>query len=318
MMSARSMEDEAVALPQGNATDAHDIGTVMYLAYGGRDYVDEAIFSLLTAAYFEPFKTGRVRYLVYTDQPEAFASLEGVVVVRIDDHTLREWLGGGDYVHRRKLMSIVTALEACRGKLAFIDTDTYFRKSPAHLFDRIGPGRSCLHLLENILGLSRSSHSRKIRDSLARQPFHWADGSKALPGTQSEMWNSGVIGLDYSDITVIREALRLSDQIWSDTRKHNCEQFAVGAAAGRMTSISPAWDIVYHYWPKFLKRSFRSQLQQSLAAMSALPVHLRPEAAFRSQPRATVLQRVKLLKQPAKYGVARIGRSAYAVAHHLR
>ena len=109
----------------------------MYLAYGKSQYVYEAIFSLLTAAYFEPFDTGRIRYVVYTDQPEAFETLEGVILVPIKTK-LGEWLDGSDYIHRCKPMAIIEALETYKGKVAFVDTDTYFKRSPMHIFDRIG------------------------------------------------------------------------------------------------------------------------------------------------------------------------------------
>ncbi|WP_306751811.1 hypothetical protein [Paracoccus actinidiae] len=318
-MSSQSFKgNQASAAARSENTNHEYIGTIMYLAYGKSQYVYEAIFSLLTAAYFEPFDTGRIRYVVYTDQPEVFATLEGVILVRINKTKLEEWLDGSDYVHRRKLMAIVEALKTYKGKLAFIDTDTYFKRSPMRIFDRIGAGRSCLHLLEHLLCLSRSSDARKIRDSFKRYPFTWSDGSKASLGGDSEMWNSGVIGFDYSDIGVLREGLRLSDHLWEYSQVNTCEQFSIGVAARQMTSVSLTWDVVFHYWPKFLKQPFRVKLEKDLPEILALPAHLRPQAAFRARLKATPLQWLKLLKQPTKYAVARIGRSAYGILQHLR
>lgn len=312
------IENHASAMVHGEGTDHQYVGTIMYLAYGNGPYVSESIFSILTAAYFEPFETGRIRYVVYTDQPEAFAALEGVILVRINEAKLGEWLDGSDYIHRRKLMAIIEALETYKGKLAFIDTDTHFQRSPMHIFDRISSGHSCLHLLEYILCLTRSSNAKKIRDSLKRHPFMWGDGRKASLDGGSEMLNSGVIGIDYSDIGVLREGLRLSDHLWKYTQAHNCEQFAIGVAARQMTSVSLTWDVVFHYWPNFLKQPFRVRLEKTLAEILALPAHLRPQAAFKARLKVTPLQWLKLLKQPAKYAVARIGRSAYGILQHLR
>ena len=41
--------------------DPQYAGTLLYLAYGKGQHIKEAVFSLLTAAHFEPFGTGRVR-----------------------------------------------------------------------------------------------------------------------------------------------------------------------------------------------------------------------------------------------------------------
>jgi hypothetical protein len=282
----------------------------VYLAYGRGPHIDEAIFSLLTAAYFEPFGTGRVRYVVYTDQPEAFAALDGITLVQVDQAKLDGWLEGTDYVHRRKPMAMIEALETYKGKLAFIDSDTCFQRSPARIFDRIGPGRSCLHLMENILRLTGDASAKMIWDSLEEHPFTWSDGSTAELSGDSEMWNSGVTGFDYSDIGVLREGLRLSDHLWERSRAHNCEQFAIGIAARRMTSVSITRDVVFHYWPGFLKEPFRARLAANLGAILALPPLLRPQAAFKARARATPLQ---WLKQQTKYGLRRIGRPTHGL-----
>ena len=317
MPSQNFRESQVSAAAYTEDTNPQYVGTMMYLAYGSGPYASEAVFSLLTAAYFEPFESSRIRYVVYTDQPGAFAALEGVILAPINKAKLEEWLDGSDYIHRCKLMAIIEALETYKGKLAFVDTDTYFQRSPMHIFDRIGSGRSCLHVLESIIGLTRSSSAGKIRESFKRHPFTWGDGSKALLGGDSEMWNSGVIGFDYSDIGVLREGLRLSDHLWEHTRAHNCEQFAIGVAARKMTSVSLTWDVVFHYWPKFLKQPFRVRLEETLAETLALPAHLRSQAAFRARLKATPLQRLKLLRQPTKYVIARISRPVYGILQHL-
>jgi hypothetical protein len=298
------------AVPHPGNTGRQYIGTLVYLAYGNGPHIQEAVFSLLTAAHFEPFGTGRIRYVVYTDQPEAFSTLEGVTLIQVDQAKLDEWLEGSDYIHRRKPMAMIEALEAYKGKLAFIDSDTCFQRSPARIFDRIGPGRSCLHLMENTLRLTDDASAQMIWDSFDDHPFTWSDGTKAALSGDSEMWNSGVTGFDYSDIGVLREGLRFSDHLWTHSRAHNCEQFAIGIAARRMTSVSATGDIVFHYWPGFLKEAFRAQLADTLPAILALPPLQRPEAAFKARAKATPLQ---WLKQTTKYALRRMGRPTHGL-----
>lgn len=289
--------------------DSRYAGTLLYLAYGKGQHINEAVFSLLTAAHFEPFGTGRVRYVVYTDHPEAFAALAGVTVMRIDKVKLDAWLEGSSYKHRRKLMVIIEALERYRGKLAFVDTDTCFQRSPMLLFDRIGPGRSCLHVAEKNLRLASDRITRKIRDGIHNHPFTWSDGTKAVLHNHSKMWNSGITGFHHSDIDVLRESLRLCDHLWTQTRVHTCEQLAVGMAAERTTTIFSAWDIVFHYWPKTLKLPFQDHLESVLPPILALQPHLRPKAAYDARLKVTPGQ---WLRQKAKYLVVHVGQPAYA------
>lgn len=295
--------------------DPRYAGTLLYLAYGKGRHISEAVFSLLTAAHFEPFGTGRVRYVVYTDHPEAFAALEGITVLQVDKVKLDTWLEGSDYTHRRKLMVIIEALEKYRGKLAFVDSDTCFQCSPMLLFDRIGPGRSCLHVAEKNLCLASDQITRKIRAGFRNYPFTWSDGTKAVLHNHSKMWNSGITGLHHSDIGVLHESLRLCDHLWQQTRVHTCEQLAVGMAAERTTTISPAWDVVFHYWRKTLKLPFQDRLESLLPPILALPPHLRPTAAYAVRLKVTPLQ---WLRQKARYLVVHIGQPAYASFKSLK
>ena len=295
--------------------DPQYAGTLLYLAYGKGQHIKEAVFSLLTAAHFEPFGTGRVRYVVYTDHPETFAALEGVTVLRIDKAKLDAWLEGSDYTHRRKLMVIIEALEKYRGKLAFVDTDTCFQRSPMLLFNRIGSGRSCLHVAEKNLRLASDRITRKTRDGIRNHPFTWSDGTKAVLRNHSKMWNSGITGFHYSDIGVLHESLRLCDHLWQQTRVHTCEQLAVGMAAERTTRIFSAWDVVFHYWHKTLKLSFQDRLESLLPPILALQPHLRPKAAYDARLKVTPVQ---WLRQKAKYLVVHVGQPAYASLKSLK
>ena len=260
--------------------------TIMYLSYGNGAHVAEIKFSLLTAFRFLPSRTPGYRYVIYTDSPHNFAGYD-VEIRTLTQDNLTSWLGGGDYIHRRKTLAILDALERFPGNVAFVDADTYFRRSPAELFKRIGPGRTCLHVEEASVATAGDPSNETLKDGLIAGSFV-DDSGRAIVFTNADaMWNSGVVGINSADRKRLAQAIPLMDQLWRSIRVFHVEQFATCHVL-KATKISECRDIIFHYWPPFLKDKFDRALPAIISELEALPPTRRYERAYACRPRVAL------------------------------
>lgn len=241
--------------------------TLVYLAYGRDEIFEQTLFSVLSLMYHCGPGLENSRVAVYTDEPERFAALP-VKTIKLTSVQLNEWLGGSDYIHRRKTCVIIDALDRFGGKVAFIDSDTWFRASPARIFNRVGQGRACFHICEGFISATGTPFDKALVRQLEIVPLSLRSGEQVrVKGVR--MWNTGVVAIDVADRELMVEALALSDAIWHTAdplgaygkKIHHAEQFATGYAF-RDCRLSEAADCVYHYWPSEAKQSFGARLPQ--------------------------------------------------------
>ena len=255
-----------------SARGASPSKTVLYLSYGLGPHVDETRYSLLSAFALAP-AGGDLRYVVYTDHPDLFADLPVEVRV-IEPWELEAWMGGLDYVHRRKSAVMADALARFPGSVAFVDCDTYYLRSPRVIFDRIAPEKACMHLQEARLLESGTAVDRAISLLVTEHVFSDVDGRPYDISPDAMMWNSGVIGLDGRDARLMHEVLHLIDQMWiamkrlkvearCDCHVHHIEQFATGIVLQSIL-LKETNDVVFHYWLRSLRDPFRACLPELL------------------------------------------------------
>ena len=285
--------------------------TIMYLSYGKGPHVAEAQFSLATAFRLLPARTPGYRYVVYTDDPAPFVDL-GVEIRLIEAAELSAWLGPSDYPHRRKIMSIIDALERYGGDVAFVDSDTWFRKSPKRLFSRIGPGKTCFHVWEGKVSQSKQwADNALIKALAASDPILDLSGKPLPMSGESPMWNTGVFGINVADLERFKSVLGVVDQLWEVSKMMHVDQFASGIVMSS-NRYRQSIDIVFHYWPWYLKDRFREELPAILDELSRLPPERRPQAAFERRVRATPAQVVK------HYGRRAMRAVGLAVTGHIK
>ena len=281
--------------------------TLVYLCYGRGPHVFETTFSLLSAFRFPSQEQCRHQYVIYTDDPESFIEL-GVELVILDAATLGAWMGKGGYIHRRKTMTIIDALNRFPGAVVFVDSDTYFLKPPARLFDKVGPGLCRLHILEARLLESGTRINRAISEVIDRNTFRDLSGRSFNISPNATMWNSGVLGVHSSEAYLIEEALNLIDQIWPKLQNnplsvHTVDQLAYSYFLER-NRVSESYDIVYHYWPANLRAPFRHRLPEILASGKGSPLKERGQIAFAERPQTETLRKVKM---GVRAGLRRLG-----------
>lgn len=245
---------------------------LLYFCYGAREIYDQAIYSILSLLHVCGGPPRDWRIVVYCDRPDAFGPLP-VETVALDDAMLDAWLGGSNYIHRRKTCAIIDALERFGGRVVFIDSDTWFKRAPRRLLRRVGPGRACFHICEGFLRSTGTPVDDALARQLANNRYSLPSGEAIKVDARTRMWNTGVVGVDASDLPLVRDALTLSDAIWRDAdpagaygkKIHHAEQFATGYAL-RHSRLGEAVDTVYHYWPAPAKAAFGALLPELVSS----------------------------------------------------
>jgi len=272
--------------------------TLVYLSYGGHPVqVAETTYGVLSARRAVGAQPG-TDVLLYTDHPSLYEGLP-VGLRPISPEELAAWAGPDGYLHRRKLEVVADALASTGGPVVFVDSDTWFRKPAGRLFERIGPGRTVLHLLEGTLEQGRAPDrelAAQLDAQLGAGGATDADGRGAPLSGRSPMWNSGVVGVHPADSDLVAEALRLTDEVYAQhDGLFTVEQLATGHAFAQGATVSPSSDVVYHYWHDLVREPFRRRLPSLLAETAGLPLEERLEVLHRARPRLVGRERARFL-----------------------
>lgn len=283
------------------------IDQLVYLSLGEGRHVDELRFALLSAARFRTEGAGwSIR--VYTDRPDLFVDAPADVR-SVTAETASEWAGPHGYVYRGKILALADALaDPGTERAAIIDGDTYFTKSPTHLFSRIGPGRTMVHRRE---GRPYPPEVAALRTVLTQYTPVDSTGSSWRITETEPLWNSGVVGMHRSDAGFCAEALDLNDQLLDHgfgERSHTAEMVAFGVVLDRRSRIKECFDVLTHYWPAAIRGPFLLRLRDAWSDPS-----LAPDAAFAQlwehRPRESRKERTKLwIKRVAAKGGVELGR----------
>lgn len=227
--------------------------TIAYLLYGNRrEYHLELTYSVLSATHFLRQKADGIQIVLITTAAGRRDDLP-VRHLIIDDAEMDRWTLGGTYTHAAKYEALVRAMDEFRGRVLLIDTDTYFFEHPGTLFERIGPGRALMCDTDAPLG----AHGY-WSDLLAKVdgPIAGYDVNAASP-----MFNSGVVGVDWSIRSKIDDVHDLMNGLLAIEPVFNIEQYAFSAVLGAHASLSVCPYSVKHYWG-FDRRFVHAQLDE--------------------------------------------------------
>lgn len=220
---------------------------IAYLLYGDdKKYELEALFSILSVLRFLNNTNDEIPISIISDSYREFVchlpSKQPIEQIIYSQAELAEWTQGGAYRHRIKPCALIKALDYYRMPVILVDTDTYFVDHPVRLIERVTPERSVMHQFEYLI--ADEPHWRSIVAKLGDGMQY--DGINL--SRQSPMFNSGVIGIDYSNRSLLDKSLNLLDTLHTWSPIFNIEQFAMGAVLNQHTSLSLSDDIVKHYW----------------------------------------------------------------------
>ncbi|MEZ0166402.1 hypothetical protein AB2L27_16695 [Kineococcus sp. LSe6-4] len=266
---------------------------LVYLCYGEGPIVAETEFSIVSSFRLDPEPAHEV--VVYTDHPEHFAHLP-VRVEPLSAETLAAWSGPDGYAHRRKLECVAHALREATGRVVFVDGDTWFRRPPRELFERVDARHALMHVRENTLRASRIDYNVELADHLSTHRFEDSTGRPYDFTADPPSWNSGVIGLLPEHAPLVREALGLLDRLQpAGLRLHTLEQFALGIALEQALTVREAIDVVYHYWQTEIRHPAAGRVQATLERTRGADLPTRARALHRVRPRAHGRRRARAL-----------------------
>ena len=216
--------------------------TLLYLLYGdSREYHLELTYSIVSAVrHLTPAEN--VRIVLMTDRDGRRDDLPVEHLIFTADE-FAGWTDNGRYKHAAKGHAYLAALDHLRGKVALVDTDTYFRRSPSELFKRIS-STALMHADEGTLEDQWPGYWDKIVEHFGTSGL---DGFRITP--KSRMFNSGVIGTcsEYHRERLNHVPLLIDRMFEVDPRVHNIEQFAYSLALGNF-GINSCKDVLRHYF----------------------------------------------------------------------
>lgn len=234
---------------------------LLYLVFGAETYHQEAVFSIASAlACLRETPAAKLDIQVLTDNPEPYRRLP-VKIVPLDKTTRERWSEPHGYHFRTKHAALRERLSHAETAL-LIDTDTFFRRSPIALFERIRPGTLLCNELYGAYGANRENLLYTALADILRERQLADDAMPTL--------NSGVIGLHRNDIGILDRSLALMDEYFPLARgAFTLEEFCLSLAAYRKLQVEQCTDLIHHYWSR--KLLFRAKVSAWLTKHGAHP-----------------------------------------------
>ena len=223
---------------------------LVYLVYGGDDYYNEALYSLLS--YYKYHEVNENRIILYTDNSCFFKKHlpEDVIYVAIYEAKINEWKGSINFVHRVKVKVLQDAAEKFYGSFLYLDTDTYFERNVTELFSMINNGDIVFDRCEGRLIDNPGGIARKMRKFLKKEN-RFTIASESEPVVIDEtftVWNAGIIGFNSSIAKELLKVEQLVDVLYSKNQLFIMEQIAFSYFFQKIKDPLPAESYIHHYW----------------------------------------------------------------------
>lgn len=211
------------------------------LAYGHeRRLHREATIALLTIKEFAP---PAAEVMVVTDQPSMYGWMTGYITVdAITTAVLDEWRGPSGDRFRPKIETL-RRLHGGDTDAVLVDTDTMARGSLTPLVTHLRSGGFILHEREYRISDPPRRGDRRLKYEIAGH--HW---SGIAAGSDTWMWNGGVIGASGRHPDVVARTLTAFDQMRQASRHFALEQLAYSIVFPAYGPVRAATDCFIHYW----------------------------------------------------------------------
>jgi len=220
---------------------------LLYIVFGEKKgYYSGAKFSILTflnwIVHDDP-----VEIVVLTEYPNEFKSYP-IKVFPISKEQKNDWSLNGKYhfrIKNRGMAYVMDQLELTRqDKILFLDTDTYFNKSPLRLFDLIQKNIALFYLNEGLI-YNRKRFQIYI-DHLENKEIK-IDNDVYKLSRESAMWGSLMVGL----MPNMRQSLDWADKLMrvliDVVPAHTIEPFTLAESLLRKYKIAEGKEYVSLY-----------------------------------------------------------------------
>ncbi len=216
--------------------------------YGKKRILQEAKFCVLSLLKFIKDDTN-YSIILYTDNNTFFDDIKDHVVFEpMLPEMVQQWKGEHNFVHRVKVMMLLDFVSKYEGKFLYLDSDTWFTKSPQQLFEAIDAKNAILHLPEAQLKSNANPIIKKIHRFVKENIFTLSNGEEVQIPLDYFMWNAGVIGLTTQAKPVIEKVLELTDKMLLAYQKHVMEQLAFSYYLQKEFTPHRSDDVIAHYW----------------------------------------------------------------------
>lgn len=223
---------------------------LVYLVYGGEDYNNEALYSLLSYYNFHTVDENQV--VLYTDDAAFFKQHlpTGVIYRELDKQTIAEWKGEFNYVHRVKVKALQDIAVNYSGNILSVDTDTYFKGNVASLFEEITKGHIVFDKCEGRLIDNPGGIARKTRAFLKKENrFSLPSSSEIITIDETlTVWNIGVTGLSTAAAEMLVKTEQLIDVLYGKYQFYVMEQIAFNSIFRQKGVPIAAENYIHHYW----------------------------------------------------------------------
>ena len=221
----------------------------------GEMYNKQCLFAILSLLklYDTSFPESMQIY-IYTDQPDFFSLIEEnypVTLIFVDQKIIKKWSNGQNYFLLNKISLIKEFLESHKGNMIYADTDVIFKKKLESTFRKISNGQYVLHLREEKLS---SRGNRHFLSSFVGKNFTLNSGGRIKIDKDSEMWNSGLIGVSSENSVIVDDVLDLCIQMLPHSSSRFLEQLSFSIVLKGAGKLVGDHSKLIHYWWK--KKSF--------------------------------------------------------------
>jgi hypothetical protein len=244
---------------------------LIYVAFGGRDYQNEVLWSLLSLFQYHPEPQFSIH--IFTDD---LTYLQQHVPVKIEWHPLQPeqitlWKGQMDYPYRVKIKVIQNCLQNLSGNFLYVDTDVIFRQAITPLFKAISKGSIFMDHNEGPLFANSGGIATKMKKVLRKKADFTLDNGEIITlNERFEVWNSGCIGITNAQLPSLERAGNLMDVLYATYPLFSMEQLAVTAVLQGPKLQEAHWHI-HHYW---YYKEFRQVIHDFLSYYTTWEIRL--------------------------------------------
>jgi hypothetical protein len=223
------------------------LNRVLYLATG-ENYISQAVLSLISLVNVYRHSNPNFRVVVLTDNGGPFEWLKqhlDIEVRAVDQDWIEETRGPKKFALRTQLIAIRDILYEDLANVLFVDTDTIHLRKIDVLFDKLEHGICFLHKKEWPLKKGRLKHPELCPQDMR---FELNSGLRIEINGETEMWNSGVVGIAAKNRHLILDALDLNDRFYEINPSWHVEQFSLSIILQKTGRLLGCRQRIFHYW----------------------------------------------------------------------
>ncbi len=214
----------------------------------GDFYISQAVVSLISLVDVYRHSKPNFRVVVLTDNGGPFEWLKqhlDLEVRSVGSDWIEETRGPKKFALRTKLIAIRDILYEDLTNVLFVDTDTIHLRKIDLLFDELDQGFCLLHKKEWPLKKGRLKHPELCPQDLK---FDLNSGLRIEINSETEMWNSGVVGIAAKNRHLILDALDLNDRFYDINPSWHVEQFSLSIILQQTGRLFGCRQKIFHYW----------------------------------------------------------------------